>query len=201
MRIIAVWSLFARWPCGTTGAKGCSALAQKNTRWATAGKRGLEIFLSECQRIPRPGVFINSERINFERWLYSAWNIELAQPRSGDTERQTYWKCKSVKETEVQAIIQGVVPVGIFLWCNFCKKRSCNPRKERVCGCRRTWSVRNDRRQPHSCSRGPDKRIVAWRLKFLIRRRRQAHGLADWSLGREAMSPAHPHKALRQIGV
>lgn len=26
---------------------------------------------------------------------------------------------------------------------------------------RRAWSVRNDRRQPHFCSRGPDKRIVA----------------------------------------
>ena len=78
MRIIAVWSLFARLPVGTTGEKGMFGSCRKKY-YRPPG--AVEIFSGKCHRISRPGVFINSERTDFEPRLLSAINIELATPR------------------------------------------------------------------------------------------------------------------------
>ena len=201
MRIIAVWSLFARWHYCTTGAKGCSASAQKNTRWATAGKRGLEIFFA---RMPEntPSRRVHQFRAN-KLWTVI---IPCMKHRAGAAPQWWHWTADILKmvigeRSRSVSGNTGLYPCRHFLCVISERNGYAIPRKERVCGCRRTWSVRNDRRHTHSCSRGPNKRIVAWRLKFIIMRRRKAHGLADWSLGREATSPSHPRKALRQIGV
>ena len=67
MRIIAVWSLFARWNHSVTEAEGCSPHGLKNTSWPPGS---LEIFSAERQRISRSGTFIATS----EHTLNSAYN-------------------------------------------------------------------------------------------------------------------------------
>lgn len=67
MRIIAVWSLFARWNHSVTESEGCSPHDWKNTTWPSGG---MEIFSAERQRISRSGTFIATS----EHTLNSAYN-------------------------------------------------------------------------------------------------------------------------------
>lgn len=60
------------------GRKGVFCTCRKKYYRPTGA---VEIFSDKCKRIPRPGVFINSERTDFEPRLLSAINIELATPR------------------------------------------------------------------------------------------------------------------------
>ena len=100
MRIIAVWSLFARWTLRVTESKGCSPHGLKNTSWPTGS---LEIFSAERQRIPHSGTFIAMS----EHTLNSAYNQHESRASAapqGDTEWQTYgngilttmWRCNDL---------------------------------------------------------------------------------------------------------
>ena len=90
MRIIAVWSLFARWTPRVTESKGCSPLGLKNTSWPTGG---LEIFSAERQRIPRSVTFIatSEQTLNF---VYTQHESRASVAPQGDIEWQTYLKCR-----------------------------------------------------------------------------------------------------------
>lgn len=88
MRIIAVWSLFARWTPRVTESKGCSPLGLKNT---SRPKGGLEIFSAERQRIPRSVTFIatSEQTLNF---VYTQHESRASVAPQGDIEWQTYLK-------------------------------------------------------------------------------------------------------------
>ena len=105
MRIIAVWSLFARWTLRVTESKGCSPHGLKNTSWPT---ESLEIFSAERQRIPRSGTFIATSEHTLNS-VYNQHESRASAAPQGDTEWQTYGNGIPDNDVEVQRPMKRTV--------------------------------------------------------------------------------------------
>lgn len=160
MRIIAVWSLFARWNHSVTESDGCSPHGLKNTSWPSGS---LEIFSAERQRISRSGTFIATS----EHTLNSAYNRHESRARRSPL--RWHWtagirKWLSVKGCDAtpgqsKYVIAGVhgacgmIAGNHFLasvgaWLNAEWRGGSNPNQERA------WRTRTDDESPvrrHPC--------------------------------------------------
>lgn len=124
MRIIAVWSLFARWHTCTQGKEGCSALAEKKYKLSDRREARSGDFFRQMRK-NTPSLRVHQLRAN-KLWTpnYTQHeNIELATPRRvTQNDRHTEigimtieWSNTTVHDSPLQEIILKK-PVLYILW-------------------------------------------------------------------------------------
>lgn len=150
MRIIAVWSLFARWKHSVTEEEGCSPHGLKNTTWPS---RSVEIFSIERQRISRSGTFIATS----EHTLNSAYNQHESRVRCSPL---GWHLTADIRKWKILNKNRMPPPDRASMWLPVYMKRA-------------EWSQEITFLLP--C--GVTKRRVAWRLKSTHRNGHKEHGL------------------------